>query len=133
MLTIRTVHRYLSFNCPGRAAGSANTAAAKGSNVMLLNVVFTVSTTLAGGIPYTDTLFVGANPTYSNANNLVLTSDASTGVNIAKQFVAQVSTARSDTGVLPGHMACFESVDVSRKPCADGQHLWYSSFCSVTR
>ena len=65
---------------------------------MLLNVVFTVRTTLAGGRPYADTLFVGANPTYSNANNLVLTSDASTGINIAKQFVAQVGSAQTQQG-----------------------------------
>lgn len=109
------MHRYLSFNCPGRAAGSANTAAAKGTNVTLLNVVFTVSTTLAGGTPYTDTLFVGANPTYNNANNLVLTSDASTGVNIAKQFVAQVGTAQSNTGLLPDHIECGDAL---RNLCA---------------
>ena len=59
----------------------------------LLNVVFTVKTTLAGGAPYSGALFVGANPDYTNANNLVLTSDASTGINIAKQFIAQVSTS----------------------------------------
>lgn len=65
---------------------------------MLLNVVFTVTTALAGGGPYTETLFVGANPSYINANNLVLTSDASTGINIAKQFVAQVGTAKTHKG-----------------------------------
>ena len=57
----------------------------------LLNVVFTVKIDQAGGAASTNTLFVGANPTYTNANNLVLTSDASTGINIAKQFIAQVS------------------------------------------
>ena len=57
---------------------------------MLLNVVFLVKTTVAGGDPYSRMLFVGANPSYTNANNLVLTSDASTGLNIAKQFIAQV-------------------------------------------
>ena len=56
----------------------------------LLNVVFTVRVDLAGGANFTNTLFVGANPAFGNANNLVLTSDASTGVNIAKQFIAQV-------------------------------------------
>ena len=57
---------------------------------MLLNVVFTVKSTLAGGAALSNTLFVGADPTFTNANNLVLTSDSSTGINIAKQFVAQV-------------------------------------------
>ena len=56
----------------------------------LVNVVFTVVSSLAGGAAYSDVLFVGANPTYTNANNLVLTSDSSTGINIAKQFVGQV-------------------------------------------
>ena len=83
-------HRYLSFNCPARLSGSADTAAAEGSSVWLLNIVFTVKATLAGGAAYSGVLFIGANPTYTNANNLVLTSDSSTGINIAKQFVAQV-------------------------------------------
>ena len=83
-------HRYLSFNCPARLSGTADTAAAEGSSVWLLNIVFTVKATLAGGAAYSGVLFIGANPTYTNANNLVLTSDSSTGINIAKQFVAQV-------------------------------------------
>ncbi|DBB14474.1 TPA: hypothetical protein ACH3X3_004761 [Trebouxia sp. C0006] len=81
---------YLAFNCPARLSGTANTAAAKGSSVLLLNVVFTVQSTLTGGAAYSNVLFVGASTTYPSANNLVLTSDSSTGVNIAKQFVAQV-------------------------------------------
>ncbi|DBA74581.1 TPA: hypothetical protein ACH3X2_009453 [Trebouxia sp. C0005] len=81
---------YLAFNCPARLSGTANTAAAQGSSVWLLNVAFTVLSTLTGGAAYSHVLFVGASTTYPSANNLVLTSDSSTGVNIAKQFVAQV-------------------------------------------
>ena len=73
---------------------------------MLLNVVFTAKIDLAGGANSANTLFVGANPTYTNANNLVLTSDASTGINIAKQFIAQVSkhTMPTGPGLVPKHV-----------------------------
>ena len=57
----------------------------------LLNVVFTFKSALAGGAALSGVLFAGANPMFTNANNLVLTSDSSTGINIAKQFVAQVA------------------------------------------
>ena len=59
-----------------------------------MSITFTVVNSLNEGI-HTGVLFAGANPTYSNANNLVLTSDASVGINIAKQFVAQVSAQTS--------------------------------------
>ena len=55
-----------------------------------MSITFTVLSSLTREGIYTGVLFAGANPTYSNANNLVLTSDASVGINIAKQFVAQV-------------------------------------------
>ena len=73
---------------------------------MLLNVVFTVNIDLAGGANFSNTLFVGANPTFTNANNLVLTSDASTGINIAKQFIAQVSkhAMHKCPGLVPMHV-----------------------------
>ena len=68
----------------------------------LLNAVFTVKSSLAGGANYSNTLFVGANPAYTNANNLVLTSDSSTGINIAKQFVAQVGAGLANKTYVPG-------------------------------
>ena len=83
------MYRYLSFNCPGRLSGTT----AQGSAIPLISITFTVLSTQEGN--YTGVLFAGANPTYSNANNLVLTSDASAGINIAKQFVAQVSALPS--------------------------------------
>lgn len=83
--------RYLSFNCPGRLSGTGNTAAATASSIPLMSVTFTVLSPLAGGPTYSQVLFAGAHPSYSNANNLVLTSDASAGINIAKQVVAQVT------------------------------------------
>ena len=62
-----------------------------------MTITFTVVSPLAQKL-YSSVLFAGANPTYSNANNLVLTSDASVGINIAKQFVAQVHRC---TAVVP--------------------------------
>ncbi|KAL0035306.1 hypothetical protein WJX77_000193 [Trebouxia sp. C0004] len=91
---------YLAFNCPARLSGTANTAAAQGASVWLLNVAFTVQSSLTGGANYSDVLFVGASTSYPSANNLVLTSDSSTGVNIAKQFVAQAQDRQGGSQTL---------------------------------
>ncbi|KAK9817698.1 hypothetical protein WJX72_000826 [[Myrmecia] bisecta] len=85
---------FLSINCGGRAPGPANTAAAQGPNVPLVDLLFQVRDNVAADQAHAGFVWAGQDPQLGSTVRLVMTSDSSLGSNIATQFQALVHDAR---------------------------------------